>query len=232
MRLQRALARSGVASRRAAELLITAGRVCVNGKVATLGQSVDPGADSITLDGHPVAAPAAPVWYALHKPPGTLTSRSDPRGRPTVFAFVPPEPGLTYVGRLDYLTEGLLLFTNDGDAAHRLTHPSAGVERTYVATVSGDVRGAVRTLRHGVVLEDGPVHASDVSAKPAGHGHWELELTLGEGRNREVRRVCEQLGLEVHRLVRTRFGPIRLGRLPRGECRALTSRELQLLRAV
>jgi 23S rRNA pseudouridine2605 synthase len=200
--------------------------------VATLGQSVRPGVDTITVDGHPVAAPAAPVWYALHKPPGTLTSRSDPRGRATVFALVPPVPGLTYVGRLDYLTEGLLLLTTDGEAAHRLTHPSAGVERTYVATVSGDVKTAVRELRRGIVLDDGPVEARDVRATPAGHGHWNLELTLREGRNREVRRICEHLGLGVHRLVRTRFGPVRLGRLPRGACRPLTARERDLLRAV
>lgn len=232
MRLQRALARAGVASRRAAESLITAGRVRVNGAVATLGQSVRPGVDAITLDGKPVAAPAAPVWYALHKPSGTLTSRSDPRGRPTVFTLVPAVPGLTYVGRLDYLTEGLLLLTTDGEAAHRLTHPSSGVERTYAATVSGDVRAAVRELRRGIALKDGPVEARDVRVTPAGHGHWSLELTLREGRNREVRRVCEHLGLDIHRLVRTRFGPVRLGRLARGACRPLTERERDLLRAV
>src|SRR5581483_6640591 len=152
MRLQRALARAGVASRRAAEALIAAGRVRVNDAVAAVGQSVRPGVDAITVDGHPVTAPAEPVWYALHKPSGTLTSRSDPRGRSTVFSLVPPTPGLTYVGRLDYLTEGLLLLTTDGEAAHRLTHPSSGVERTYVATVSGDVRAAVRALRRGIVL--------------------------------------------------------------------------------
>ncbi|MEA3245384.1 MAG: pseudouridine synthase, partial [Gemmatimonadota bacterium] len=144
----------------------------------------------------------------------------------------PPDPGLTYVGRLDYLTEGVLLLTTDGEAAHRLTHPSSGVERTYVATVGGDVRTAVRALRRGIVLEDGPVEAGDVRATPAGHGHWNLELTLREGRNREVRRVCEHLCLDVHRLVRTRFGPVRLGRLPRGACRPLTDRERGLLRTV
>lgn len=232
MRLQRALARAGVASRRAAEALITAGRVRVNGALATLGQSVRPGVDAVTVDGRAVAGPAAIVWYALHKPAGILTSRRDPRGRATVFSLVPPDPGLTYVGRLDYLTEGLLLLTNDGTMAHRLTHPSTGVLRTYVATVSGDVRAAVRALQRGIELEDGPVEARDVRATPAGHGHRDLELTLHEGRNREVRRVCAHLGLDVHRLVRTRFGPIRLGRLPRGACRLLTDRERDLLRAV
>ncbi len=232
MRLQRALARAGVASRRAAESLIADGRVQVNGETATIGQSVDPERDAITLDGKPVAAPAEPVWYLLHKPAGTITSRRDPQGRPTVFALVPDAPGLTYVGRLDYLTEGALLFTTDGEGAHRLTHPSREVERTYVATVTGDVQTAVRALRRGVELDDGPVLARDVSASPEGHGHWRLELTLAEGRNREVRRVCEALGLDVQRLVRTRFGPVLLGKLPRGESRPLTKRELQMIAAL
>jgi 23S rRNA pseudouridine2605 synthase len=231
MRLQRALARAGVASRRAAEALIAAGRVRVNGEVAAIGQSVRVGTDRITVDGKAVAQPPTTAWYALHKPSGTITSRADPKGRPTVFSLVPSERGLTYVGRLDYLTEGLLLFTTDGTAAHRLTHPSSEVTRTYVATVRGDVRTAVRALREGIELEDGPVHARDVSAEPAGHGHWNLEITLTEGRNREVRRVCEALGLDVQRLVRTHFGPIALGRLPRGACRPLTDREIRSLSA-
>lgn len=232
MRLQRALARAGVASRRAAEVLITAGRVEVNGATATLGQSVNPAKDKITVDGKPVGPPAKAVWYVLNKPPGTLTSKGDPHGRPTVFGLVPSDPGLTYVGRLDYLTEGVLLFTTDGTAAHKLTHPSSELERTYVATVTGDVQTAIRALRRGVDLPDGTVIARDVSATPEGHGHWRIELTIAEGRNREVRRLCESLGLDVQRLVRTRFGPVALGRLPRGECRPLTSRELQLIHAL
>lgn len=232
MRLQRALARAGVSSRRAAETLISAGRVMVNGQPATLGQSVTPGRDKITVDGKAVGAPAAAVWYLLHKPSGTLTSKGDPHGRPTVFALVPADPGLTYVGRLDYLTEGVLLMTTDGTMAHKLTHPSSEIERTYAAYVRGDVQTAVRALRQGVELEDGPVVARDVKATPEGHGHWRLEITLTEGKNREVRRVCEALGLDVQRLVRERFGPITLGKLPRGECRPLTKRELQLLHAL
>ena len=232
MRLQRALARAGVASRRAAEGLIAAGRVQVNGAPATIGQSVTPGRDAITVDGKRVDAPAPVTWYLLHKPSGTLTSKGDPRGRPTVFSLVPDDPGLTYVGRLDYLTEGALLLTTDGAMAHKLTHPSGEVERTYAAYVTGDVQGAVRALRQGVELADGLVVAREVSATPEGHGHWRLELTITEGRNREVRRICEELGLDVQRLVRERFGPIALGKLPRGECRPLTRRELQLLHAL
>lgn len=232
MRLQRALARAGVASRRAAEALIAAGRVKVNGAVASIGQSVTVGRDAITVDGKRVNAPPPVTWYLLNKPAGTLTSKSDPRGRPTVFGLVPDDPGLTYVGRLDYLTEGVLLMTTDGDMAHKLTHPSSEVERTYAAYVTGDVKNAIRSLRKGFDLEDGAVQATEVSATPEGHGHWRLELTLKEGRNREVRRICESLGLEVQRLVRERFGPIELGTLGRGECRPLTKRELQLLSAL
>jgi 23S rRNA pseudouridine2605 synthase len=233
MRLQRALARAGVASRRAAETMITAGRVRVNGAPAILGQSVTPGVDNITVDGKAVAAPAGhAVWYLLHKPAGTLTSKGDPRGRPTVFELVPKTPGLTYVGRLDYLTEGALLFTTDGKLAHRLTHPSFEVERSYIATVRGDASKVPKVLRKGLVLDDGLVHVSDVKVEFEGNGHWRVGLTLTEGRNREVRRVCEALGLEVTRLVRTRFGPVHLGRLPRGACRPLTRNEIALLDAL
>lgn len=232
MRLQRALARAGVASRRAAEALISAGRVRVNGEVAAIGRNVTPGADVITLDGKPVAAPTAAVWHVLHKPAGTLSSRGDPHGRPTVFSLVPDTPGLTYVGRLDYLTEGVLLFTTDGEMAHRLTHPSSGVERTYVVTVAGDARPAVRALRAGIKLEDGVVTPSAVASSPAGHGRSTIEITLAEGRNREVRRICETLGLDVQRLVRVRFGPVRLGRLPRGGCRPLTRNEIAAINAL
>jgi pseudouridine synthase len=229
MRVQRALARAGVSSRRDADAMIAAGRVTVNGEVATVGQTVDPARDRIALDGAPVAAPAPRAWIVLHKPPGVLTTRDDPEGRPTVFGLVPDRPGLTYVGRLDYMTEGVLLFTTDGDAAHQLTHPSRGVERTYVAVVRGNAPAAVRELRRGVMLDDGPVTAEQVDARPLGNRTWEFELTITEGRTREVRRVCEALDLEVLRLVRTRFGPVRLGNLPAGHTRALNGAERAVL---
>lgn len=232
MRIHRALARAGVASRRLAEELVAAGRVRVNGTVARTGQTVDPVRDRITVDGSVVAAPAKATWLLLHKPAGVITTRKDPERRKTVFDLVPDTPGLTYVGRLDYMTEGLLLLTNDGEAAHRLTHPSTEVERTYVATVSGNAPAAVVAARRGVELDDGMVRPDRVEARPLGDRTWEFTISLSEGRNREIRRLCEVLGLSVLRLVRVRFGPLELGALPVGAVRALTAKECRLLDAL
>ena len=232
MRIQRALARAGIASRRSAEELVAAGRVRVNGEVARTGQSVDPAADTITVDGKKIGAPAAVRWIVFNKPTGVLTTRSDPAGRRTVFDLVERSPGLTYVGRLDYMTEGVLLLTTDGDAAHKLTHPSSEIERTYIATVRGDGAAAARAAARGVELEDGLVLPRDVSARRIGRGTWELELTIAEGKTREVRRLCEALGLEVERLVRIRFGPVKLGSLESGKTRPLTAREKDIISAL
>ena len=232
MRIQRALARAGVASRRRAEELVVAGRVAVNGATAQVGQVVDPERDQITVDGTPVDRPAAEQWIVLNKPAGVMTTRADPRGRRTVFDFVPDVPGLTYVGRLDYLTEGVLLFTTHGAAAHALTHPSREVERSYVATVRGDAPAAARLAQRGVELHDGLVLPRDVQVKPLGQGLWEFSVTITEGRNREVRRLCRALDLFVERLVRVRFGPVSLGRLAPGETRPLTKREHEIITAL
>ena len=232
MRIQRALARAGVASRRHAEEMVAAGRVRVNGEPAHIGQVVDPARDVITVDGARIGAPAGVEWIVLNKPAGVMSTKADTRGRRTVFDLVPPVPGLTYVGRLDYLTEGVLLLTTDGTAAHVLMHPSSGVERTYVATVTGDAAAAARAARHGVELDDGPAHPRDVSARPLGGGRWELELTLAEGRKHEVRRICKALGLFVDRLVRVRYGPVTLGDLAPGATRGLTKAERRAIDAL
>ncbi|MGQ0765873.1 MAG: pseudouridine synthase [Gemmatimonadota bacterium] len=227
MRIHRALARAGAASRRGAELLIEEGRVTVNDRPARIGQSVDPDVDRVTVDGRAVdISPAEPRWLVLNKPSGVVTTRSDPQGRRTVFDLVPAVDALTYVGRLDYLTEGVLLLTTDGDAAHRLTHPSFEIERVYEATVSGPVREASQAAREGVMLDDGLVRPVEVAVSPAGiPRRWIFSVTLREGRNREVRRLCEAVGLSVDRLVRTRYGPVSLGRLATGASRPLTARE-------
>jgi len=232
MRIQRALARAGVASRRHSEELIAAGRVTINGKPAQVGQSVDPARDEIRVDGKQVQAPSDTVWLLLNKPSGVMTTRSDPQGRRTVFDLVDDVPGLTYVGRLDYLTEGLLLLTNDGAAANQLTHPSFEVEREYSVVVKGDVDAAVAMARRGVELDDGPVRPRQVSARKLGGGQSELRVTITEGRKREVRRLCTAIGLTVERLIRVRYGPIELRDLPVGASRALTRNEIEALENV
>lgn len=233
MRVQRAVARAGLVSRREADRAVAEGRVQVNGETALIGQTVDPARDQITLDGKAVrVALDSHRWIVLHKPAAVMTTRRDPGGRKTVFDLVDQVPGLVYVGRLDFMTEGVLLLTTDGRAAHALTHPSNEVERTYVATVRGDAPSAVRQARRGVELEDGMVVPREVSAHPIGDRRWAFEVTIAEGRTHEVRRLCDALGLEVERLVRTRFGPVRLGNLAPGATRALTPAERDVLEAL
>ena len=224
------MARAGVASRRHAETMIAAGRVKVNGTVARVGQGIDPTVDHVTLDGRDIPlGEREETWIVFHKPARVMTTRSDPQGRATVFDYVEDAPGLTYVGRLDFDTEGVLLLTTDGDAVHRLTHPSNRVKRVYAATVVGDAPAAAARAKEGVVLPDGPVLPLHVAVRPMPRGRWEFEVVIAEGRKREVRRLCKALKLAVERLVRTEFGPVKLGELAPGASRPLTPEEREAL---
>lgn len=231
MRLQRALARAGVASRRKAEDLIRAGRVRVDGETATIGMSVDPESQKITVDGRAVRGATRTTWLALNKPLGYVVSRSDPEGRRTVFGLLPKVPGLTYVGRLDVMTSGLLLLTTDGAAAHRLMHPRYEVPRTYWLGVHGADAASIRqALAQRIVIDGRAVRVVEARVRPAGGARGgksvEIEVTLAEGRQRIVRRVAEALGLKVEWLHRVAYGPVRLGKLPEGHWRELTRQEI------
>ncbi|MEX0692116.1 MAG: pseudouridine synthase [Gemmatimonadales bacterium] len=231
MRVQRILARAGKGSRRSAEELITAGRVRVNGQVAELGSSADPDRDTVTLDGKRVQSGSV-QWFALNKPVGYIVSKADVEGMRSVFGLMPRLPGLTYVGRLDVMTGGLLLFTTDGTAANRLTHPRYKVPRTYRVRVHGRTPAEIaQALNARPVIEGRAVAITSftVKAREGGGGAVDLTLELTEGRNRIVRRLCEAIGLKVERLVRLSHGPIRLGTLPPGEWRELTPKELKAL---
>lgn len=225
MRLQRFLARAGVASRRQAEELITAGKVRVNGKVAELGSSVDPERDRVAVGSRKIRL-AEKRWLALHKPIGIVTTASDEKGRRTVFDLLPESRGLAYVGRLDAGTTGLLLLTTDGDAVHRLTHPRWKVPRRYIGLISGLSHSDLAARAAGRVLVDGrPVVPVRVSTKPGRDDHCVLDVTLTEGRNRIIRRWVEEMGGEVKRLARVEYGPVKLGDLAPGEWRPLTPPE-------
>lgn len=227
MRLQRFLARAGVTSRRQAETLITEGKVTVNGMVATLGSSVEPQTDVVLVDGQRVRMSETVTWLVLNKPAGVVTTRTDPEGRETVFDLVPNVAGLTYVGRLDYMTDGVLVMTSDGRAAHLLTHPSREMTRTYEAVVQGAAMEALDQLQAGVELDDGMVYVDAAHVDKLGRSRWLLTLTLHEGRNREVRRLCESVGLSVEKLTRVKFGPVGLGDLSPGKWRPLSAIELR-----
>lgn len=229
-RVQKVLARAGLASRRVVEDMIVAGRVTVNGRLAQLGDRADPAVDVIEVDGAVISVLPDAITYLVNKPAGVITTVSDPHGRPTVVQLVPDQPRVFPVGRLDADTEGLLLLTNDGTMAHQLTHPSHGVDKEYLAHVQGRPKpSALRALRQGVALDDGVT----APAKVALVSPDVIRLTIHEGRNRQVRRMCEAIGHPVLRLIRTRIGPLVDARLEPGHWRVLTADEvLQLQRSV
>ncbi|WP_324652225.1 pseudouridine synthase [Georgenia sp. H159] len=232
IRLQKVLAGAGYGSRRACEGLIAAGRVRVDGHVVDeLGTRVDPTTAVIHVDGVRLQLDDTKLTLALHKPVGVVSTMRDEQGRPDLSQYVSDRTErLFHVGRLDEQTEGLLLLTNDGELAHRLTHPSYEVPKTYVATVEGEVnRGLARRLREGVELEDGPARADRFTVLETLPNASVVEIELHEGRNRVVRRMLEHVGHPVTRLVRTRFGSIRLGRLKPGHTRVVSGTELGAL---
>ncbi len=233
VRLQKVLAQAGVASRRASEEMIVEGRVTVDGvQVRKLGTRVDPSRQVIHVDGSRIlTAPAKHVVLALNKPIGMVSTMSDPEGRPSLADVLDEYPErLHHVGRLDIDTSGLLLLTNDGELANRLTHPSYEVKKTYVARVHGEVKPWVRKrLLEGVELDDGPARADSFRVKDVFGDISAVEISLHEGRNRIVRRMMDEVGFPVRELVRTQFGPIKLERLKSGNLRRIKSNDLTAL---
>ncbi|RRD47526.1 pseudouridine synthase [Tessaracoccus sp. OH4464_COT-324] len=228
IRIQKVLAQAGIASRRASEELIMEGRVEVNGKLAVLGQRVDPERDRIRVDGSRIPAPRKHTYLVLNKPRGVVSTMEDPEGRRTLADFVPPRSGrLFHVGRLDTQTEGLIILTNDGEFANRLAHPRYEVKKTYLVEAAGVVEPkTLQRLEKGVKLDDGPVRPDRVKLVAQTETRSMLRVTLHEGRNRVVRRMMEAVGHPVDRLSRIAIGPIRLGQLAPGEVREVTSEEL------
>jgi 23S rRNA pseudouridine2605 synthase len=225
-RLQKVLARVGLGSRRACEELIADGRVTVNGETAVLGRRVDIAHDLVSLDGAPLPVQPGLVHYLLHKPVGVVTTAHDPFGRATVLGLVPESPRVFPVGRLDADSEGLLVLTNDGELAQRLTHPSFGVEKEYLVETEGVASaGALRRLRQGVDLDDGKTAPATVGVVAPGV----LRIVIHEGRNRQIRRMCDAIGHPVRRLVRTRIGPLSDPHLRPGTWRALDPSEVRAL---
>jgi 23S rRNA pseudouridine2605 synthase len=233
MRLNQFLARAGLGSRRSVEALIRSGRIKVNGFPAGLAIAVDPAGDAVTLDDRPLTLPADFTYIVLHKPAGFTVTRRDPRARRTVYELLPPPlRKLAYVGRLDRESEGVLLFTDDGELTHRLLRPEYGLEREYHIDPGGEIPPAsLAALKAGTRLPDGYLVKAEKVRSIAGGGSGVLvDLVICEGKKREVRLMCRAAGIPVARLVRVRFGPVRLGRLAPGRHRPLAARELEELR--
>lgn len=228
-RLQKIMAEAGLGSRRACEVMISANRVQVNGITATLGQKVDPEKDRIVVDGKPLGRGEPKRYFVLNKPFGYITTSKDQFARKSVLDLLPQVKERIYpVGRLDYDSEGLVLLTNDGDLAYRIMHPKFDLSKTYLVRLGGKVTmDAVYRLRTGVVLEDGRTSPAEVQVLKSEPEFSVLRITITEGRNRQVRRMCSAVGFDVQRLTRTSIGPINLGSLRTGEYRALTAKEVK-----
>lgn len=227
-RVQKILAAAGLGSRRACEEVIAQGRVAVDGEVVSLGAKADPLTQVITVDGERIHTNPNLVYLLLNKPPGVVTTVTDPQGRATVMDLVPANPRVYPVGRLDRDTEGLLILTNDGELANRLAHPRWQVEKTYVAQVRGQVkRHQLRALLDGVELEDGPAKAKSVRELGNAQDRTLIEIVLTEGRKREVRRMLAAVGMNLERLARVKIGPLPLGDISPGKFRPLTGAEVR-----
>ena len=231
-RVQKVLAAAGQGSRRVCEGLIEEGRISINGRVATLGDKADPAVDVIAIDGERIHVNTSLVYLLLNKPPGVVSTASDPEGRPTVLDYVPANPRVFPVGRLDQDTTGLMLLTNDGELANRVMHPRYGIQKTYMVQIRGPVsRKVLRQLLDGVELDDGPAKAIKAHVKVADQTRSLLQIVIAEGRKREVRRMMTAVGLELEELVRTRIGPIHLGDIGQGKVRPLNGKEVRELYA-
>lgn len=229
MRIHKYLAHAGVASRRHSEELVAEGKVTVNGKVATIGQVIESDTDQVTVGGKSVKVDQVLVYYLLNKPRGVVSAVTDPEGRRTAVSLVPGGHRLYPVGRLDYDSEGLMLLTNDGDLAYKMTHPKFEIDKTYHVLVKGVMNEkTVGYLEAGVTIEGkktAPAEVKIVEAQP--NNTW-IDITIHEGRNRQIRKMCEAVGYPVMRLIRTKLGPWELGDLASGKYRTLTSSEIVL----
>lgn len=228
-RIQKIISGRGVASRRAAEEMIKAGRITCNGQVCTLGQTADVDIDEILVDGKPLPSAGEKVYIMLHKPRGYVTTLSDEKGRPDAASLVSCGQRVYPVGRLDMDSEGLLLFTNDGEFANRLMHPSHEVKKTYAVWVTGFTRDGLRVLQEPMELDGYRIRRPDVRIVKEQDSKAILEITIHEGRNRQVRRMCDHAGMQVNRLKRISEGAVKLGKLPLGQWRYLTEEEIQSL---
>lgn len=231
VRLQKFLAESGVASRRKSEELIDQGKVRVNGKVAMIGDKIDPKKDTVTVNGKKIVKTKTFTYIVLHKPRGFITTMSDEMDRKCVAELIKDVPGRVYpVGRLDRDSEGMLLFTNDGAFANAMTHPTKHVPKTYRVTVRPSIsEEQITALTQGVIIDDRKTAPAEVRVITKEEGRVVLEIILYEGRNRQIRKMCEEVGLEVARLKRTAIGSIKLGMLKQGDWRNLTEDEVRKL---